>query len=268
MLKRYFSRMFKCREHHSHYPERNYIVTCYKDTCRIEVIKFFCLIRPAKCWERPQCRWEPCIKSIRVLTHFLAALRANCAVLFCNNNFAAIVTIESRYSVSPPKLTWNTPITNIFKPVEIHLFKMFRNKLCITVLNCVNSRLCKRLHFYKPLLWNDRLNSCTATVTLTYVMAVILNLYKKSFVLKVLNHCLTTLISVHTLILAGIWIHRCVIIHNLNLCKVVTLTDFKVIRVVCRSDFNTTCTKFFINIFVRNNRDFTSDKRKNKHFTY
>ena len=49
MLKRYFTCVFKCREHHSHYPERNYIVTRYKHACRIEVIKFFCLIRPAKC---------------------------------------------------------------------------------------------------------------------------------------------------------------------------------------------------------------------------
>ena len=47
-----------------------------------------------------------------------------------------------------------------------------------------------------------------------------------------------------------------------------TQTHLKVVRVVRRRDFNRTGTEIFIDIFIRNNRNFTVDKRKNEHFSH
>ena len=44
-----------------------------------------------------------------------------------------------------------------------------------------------------------------------------------------------------------------------------TLTNFKVVRVMCRCDLNCTCTEFDINIIVSDNRDLTANKRQNEH---
>ena len=44
--------------------------------------------------------------------------------------------------------------------------------------------------------------------------------------------------------------------------KIATLTDFKVVRIVCRSDFNNTRSLFHICVFITNNRDFLVKERK------
>ena len=96
---------------------------------------------------------------------------------------------------------------------------------------------------------------------------MLFNLNKKSKLIKVSYHLFSCFISVHSCIFAAEFIDCSIIVHNLNLFKIMSLSYFKVVRVMCRSDFNNTCTKIHFNIFVRNNRNRFINKRKNYVFT-
>ena len=255
--------MLNTAEHHSNDPEENNIISGNKSVSRIKIFQIISFIRPAKSWERPQSWWEPCIQSIRILTHFFTAFRAYSLIFLCNYHFAAFVTVKCRDLMSPPKLSWDTPIFNIFKPVEINLIKTFRNKFCFTVFNCINSRFCKRFHFNKPLLWNSRFNSCSAAIACTYIMTVIFNFYQCSLSFKISHNCFPCLISVHSGILRIIIGNFCIICHNIYNRKVMAKSYFKVIRVMGRSDFNNTCTKIHFNIIISHNRNFPVNDRQN-----
>ena len=128
-----FSCLLKSGEYHTDNPEEDNVVSCYKNICRIEVFEFRCFVRPSKCGERPKCRTEPGIQSILILVEMCAStFRAFFRHFSCNDNFTALITVVSRDSVSPPELTGNAPITDIFQPVQICLTKACRNKFQFT----------------------------------------------------------------------------------------------------------------------------------------
>ena len=128
-----FSCLLKSGEYHTDNPEEDNVVSCYKNICRIEVFEFRCFVRPSKCGERPQSGTEPGIQSILILVEMCAStFRAFFRHFSCNDNFTALITVVSRDSVSPPELTGNAPITDIFQPVQICLTKACRNKFQFT----------------------------------------------------------------------------------------------------------------------------------------
>ena len=47
-IKRSFSCLLNAREHHTHNPERNNIIACYKCACRIVMLEILSFFRPAK----------------------------------------------------------------------------------------------------------------------------------------------------------------------------------------------------------------------------
>ena len=50
------------------------------------------------------------------------------AGLSCHHHFPAFLAVISRNPVSPPDLSGNTPIPDIFQPVKINLIKPFGNE--------------------------------------------------------------------------------------------------------------------------------------------
>ena len=101
----------------------------------------------------------------------------------------------------------------------------------------------------------------------TYIVYMILNLNKKSCCLKVLNHRLTCLITVHSGIFATIFINSSIIIEHINLREIVSLANLEIVRVMCRCNLNNTCTKFHIYVFICNNRNLAVHKRQFNHLS-
>ena len=150
-IERSLAHILNAAEHHSDYPEEDDIIACYQCVCGIEILKIFSVVGPAQCGERPQCGGEPCVQSVGILSHRLAALGANCGAFLCNDHLAAVVAVECGYLMTPPYLTGDAPVTDIFKPVIIYFVKTLWNELCLAILYSVDSRLCKRLHLNEPL---------------------------------------------------------------------------------------------------------------------
>ena len=164
--------------------------------------------------------------------------------------------------MSPPKLTGNTPVVNIFHPVGVSLCESFGNKLNFAVVYYAESFLGERLHLNEPLVACKRLNSSTATVTSTNIVSIILNLDECAAFFKVFYNLLTRFVAVKSLIFSTLCIDCSVGVHYIDDGKVVTKTNFKVVGVVCRSNLNGTCTEVLFNIFVSNDYDFTTNKGK------
>ena len=95
---------------------------------------------------------------------FASAFTALYRVFTADGDFAAVLAVPGRDPVTPPKLTGDTPVTDILHPVEINLIKAFGDKLGLAVLDRLDCRLGKRLHFHEPLLGNSRLNNGMTTV--------------------------------------------------------------------------------------------------------
>ena len=92
-------------------------------------------------------------------------------------------------------------------------------------------------------------------------MRMFLNLYQKSEFFKILLNHLACFVAIHALIFTRIAVEGCVIIQNLYLFKVVSLSDFKIIGIVCRSNLYAACSEFLINIFIGNYGYFAVCKR-------
>ena len=164
--------------------------------------------------------------------------------------------------MSPPELSGYAPVSDVVCPVKIGLVHSLRYELNLTVFYSITCRFNHFIHFYKPLLFDKRLNYAVTAVTGTYIVAVVFYLAKKSKAVKLLYYLLSSLISIKTFVLAAIFIDGSIIIHNVDFREAMALTYFEVVRVVSRSNLNYTCTKFHIYIAILNHRDFTLCYRK------
>ena len=187
---------------------------------------------------------------------------------FRNYEFTALITVISRNSVSPPDLTGDTPVFDVLKPVKVNLVKTLRYETKFTGLQCVDRRFCKLIHLYKPLLFDQRLNGCTTTVMCSYCMHVRNNLYKVSLLIKISYDCFSRLVTIHSCVFSALLVNCCIIVHDIDFRKVMTLSYFEIVRVMCRCDLNSTCSEFFVYIIVCNDRNLTIYKRKDCHLSY
>ena len=170
--------------------------------------------------------------------------------------------------MSPPQLTGNTPILDVFHPVEINLFKSFGVELNFALLYNVNCRTCKRLHLDEPLLGYNGFYCCVTTVARSDIVLVRFDLFHHAHFLELFNNCLTCFVTVHSTEFAGIFVHCTVVVHYTDYRQVVTQTHFKVVGVVSRCNLYNACTKIHVNVFVRNDRDFTVDEGNYHGLTY
>ena len=85
--------------------------------------------------------------------------------------------------MSPPDLSGNTPVADIFQPVQINLVKTLRHKFQVAVFHCFNSRLRQFIHADEPLLLDQGLHGCVAAVMGSYIMRVGNYLYQIALLL-------------------------------------------------------------------------------------
>ena len=168
--------------------------------------------------------------------------------------------------MSPPDLSWYTPISNIFKPVKINFIKSLRYEFCFALFDSINSWLGKRLHFYKPLSRYFWFNCCTASIACSNIVAVIFYFNESAFGFQIWNNCFSCLISVHAGIFGVIIGNFSVICHNIYNRKIMTKTYFKIIGIVCRRNFNYSRTEIHFYIAVCNNRYFSMNNWKYNSF--
>ena len=154
---------------------------------------------------------------------------------------------------------------NVFEPVQVNLVKSFRNKCKLAVLDRLDRRLSHLLHSDEPLLLDHRLYRCVAAVMGTDSMGMRNDLDKETKLLKIPNDLLTGVIAVHSRVLSAEIVHGSVIVQNIDLLQLVTLSDLKVVRVMCRRNLYAACSEFHVDIFIGDYRNLTVCERQDQH---
>ena len=267
-MERCLSGVFTSGEDHSCYPEENDVVTGNKDIGGIEILQILSVFRPAKGFERPQGGTEPGVQHIRIPINLCtAALFTLTGILTGDSDVTAVGTSPRRDLMSPPQLTGNAPIPDIFHPVKICLAESVGDELGFPVLNHTDSFLCQRLHFYKPLGRNDRLHIIVAAIAGSHIVGVILHTDKIALFLEVGNDCFSCIVAVHSLVLAAVGVHNAVVVKNPDHLKIVTQAHLKVVGVMGRSHLNAAGTKVHFCIIIGNHRDLLVHQRQNHGLT-
>ena len=197
-----------------------------------------------------------------------SAFRAFFRHFSCNNRLTALIAVVSRDSVSPPQLTGNTPVTDVLQPVQVSLVKTLRYKLQIAVVKSLNRSLCHLVHLYKPLRFDHWLYSCVAAVMCSNAVIVGNYLNQKAKLVQILYHDFSCLVAIHACVFSAKLIDGSIIVHDVDFRKVVSLSNLKVVRVVCRSDLYASSSEFLVNILVCNYWDLSVCERKLQHFAY
>ncbi len=170
--------------------------------------------------------------------------------------------------MSPPKLTGNTPVFYIFHPTEVNFGEALRNKLDLSVFDDFDRGFGERFHLDEPLLGNDRLNAAVATIAFADVMFIGLFFHEKAESVEVFFDFLSCRHTVKSRIcFTRKLVHRPVVVHNANDFEVVAHSDFKVVRIVCRRDFNRAATEVGLDVFVRNDWDLSVRQRQIQGFS-
>ena len=258
-----FSGLLTAGEDHSGDPEENDVIAGNQNIRGIEIIQILGFVGPAKGLKGPQCGGEPGIQHILFPDDILTtAVSALCGILSGDGIFAALRAAPCRDLMTPPELTGDTPVVNIFHPVGVGLGKTVGNEFGFAILHNTQSFLGKRLHLYKPLCGNNGFHIVVAAVAGTNIVLVLFHLFQKAQFLQVGNDGFAGLVAIHSLILAAQLVDNALIIQNPNGLQIVPQTYLKVIGVVSRSHLYTAGAEFHVHILVSNNGNFPVHQRQ------
>ena len=153
--------------------------------------------------------------------------------------------------MSPPKLSGDVPVAKIFHPREVGLSPTLWMEGNLTVFDYLCCRLFELIDSNKPLLREPWLKRSTTAVAMHNGVIKVFNVIKQTVLFKPSNNSLTSLISIKTRELTIAVNNNSVLIKNVDLLKVMSLTHSKVIRVMSWGYLNKTGTKACINMPVR-----------------
>ena len=152
--------------------------------------------------------------------------------------------------------------------MQIRLVEALRHKGQISVFNSLDSRLCHLLHLYEPLLLDHGLNGGATAVVGSYIMDMVYHLHQQTLLLQFLYHDLAGLVAIHACVLAAVLIDGCIVVQNIDLRQVMTLSYLEIVGVMCRGNLYYAGTKLLIYISVCDNRNFTTYQRQDHGLTY
>ena len=248
----------KLERHHNHpsNPEEDDVEPGNEHVGWVELVKELGFVRPAQCRESPQCRGEPRVEHVFVLSENDVVTKPMCstnASLVGAYIDLVVFVIPRGNTVSPPKLTADTPVLNIAHPSEIGVFPIFRNELNIAVLDCFNSRVCERLYCHIPLVCEVGLDNYAAAIAARHLQFVRFDFLKQAKRLDIGDYLLTCLEAVEAAV--GLW---CLVVNArlfgqyIDDLEVMAFAYLVVIKIVCGGNLHTACAKFGVYIVIGN----------------
>ena len=175
---------------------------------------------------------------------------------------AAVGAVPRRDLMAPPQLTGDAPVTDVLHPVRINFREALRNKLRLAVVHDAQRLFGQRLHLYKPLSGNDRLDVAVAAVAGADIVVIRLDLHEVALRLEVGDDLLARLIAVEALIFAAVLIDDALVVEDADDLEVVAQADLKVVRVVSRRHLDAAGAEVHLGIVVRHDGDLLADERQ------
>lgn len=157
--------------------------------------------------------------------------------------------------MSPPQLTRNAPILNVFQPVEPVLLRGLGNNLELATPDGFHRRLSKGLRADPPLGLHNGLDDVVGTTANGEHHLIGHLAAEKSLLFELLFELLPGVVPHHTGERSGILVERTVFVHDVDAGQLVAFAGFKVVEVVGRGDLDGAGTKVTVDHFVGDDRD-------------
>ncbi len=151
---------------------------------------------------------------------------------------------------------------DVRQPLDICFRETFRDQLGLTGGNSFHSRTGKRFHLDEPLLGGHRFDDGLAAGAVTDRMLCFFDLDEKTGFLEISNDGFSRFVAIYADILACLFIHRAIFVHDDDGLELMSLADLKVIRVMRRCDLYAAGTISHVNVFIGNDRDLTAGAGK------
>ena len=260
------------RHNHSGNPEEDDIGTGYEVGSGIIVFDFVVsgVVDAIEKRDGPQPRREPSVEAVAVLAQVVDCEVAVSALFLgererlvgsLGNDISALWEEIGRDAVSPPELAADTPVLDILHPVAIGVLVFRRIEFQFIVHHGSEGNLGKMFHLQEPLHREFRLDSHICSLAEAHLVGVRLNLFNQALLLQVDFDLLAHIEAVHAHIEHSLLVESAVIVEDVDALEVVFLAEHIVVDIVSRSYFKTAGTKFDIDIFVFDHRDYTTHER-------
>ena len=260
VLKRHLVQEVQRAHDHAGDPQRDDVARgdeCRRGVMSLEQLR---LLGPALRGESPQLRAEPGVQHVLVLMHVMtAALRAHVGVLGKGILPAAVLAVEHGNTVAPPKLAADAPVLEVLHPGGIGLRPTRGVEGHLAGVDGIERRPLELVDGHKPLLGQPRLQCGVATVAVHDGVIVILDVIEQVVLLKPLDDGLAALLAGHAGKLAVALNDHRVLVEDVDLRQVVSLTHGVVVGVVGRGDLDKAGAKVGVDMPILKDGDLTVD---------
>ena len=274
--------------HHDHAgdPEEDDVVAGHqygRGQIKVKRRLFIALgVGPADRGEGHHGRREPRIEHIVVLRELDAFACLLLSFLFVAGDIdVARFVVPSRNAVAPPELTRNAPILNVFKPLTINALPFLRENVDFARFDGFKTDFGDRFaritgafagrlaHGHVPLFREHRFDDFARAGHARHHVLMRLDVDQKAERFEVFDSGLAAFVAIHAAVLGrAVFIHVSGLVENAQHFEVVTLADFKVIKVVSRRDLHAARTEILVDIFVGDNGNFAVGERQLEHLAH
>ena len=260
VLKRHLIQEVQRAHDHAGDPQRDDVARGDERRRGVMPLEQLRLLRPALRGEGPQLRAEPGVQHVLVLMHVMtAALGAHIGVLGKGVLPAAVLAVKHGDAVAPPQLAANAPVLKVLHPGGVGLRPARGVEGNLTGVNGVKRRPLELVNGHKPLLGQPRLKRGVAAVAVHDGVIKVLDVIEQVVLLEPLDDGLAALVAVHTGELAVALDDHRVLVEDVDLRQVVSLTHGVVVGVVGRRNLNKAGTKVGVDMPILKNGDLAVD---------
>ena len=142
----------------------------------------------------------------------------------------------------------------MIRPIKIDGFGSFRDQADRSILHRLHCRLDQFIHLDKPLFFDKGLHRRVTSLMGAHIMRVLFRTNEKTHLLQFFDNLLAASVPIHPLKTTAVFIDRRVVVQNIHFRQMMTLSDFKVIRIMTGGDLHHSGAEFSVHIFIRDNR--------------
>ena len=260
VLKRHLVQEVQRAHDHAGDPQRDDIARGDQRRRGVMTLEQLGLLRPTLRGKGPQLRAEPGVQHVLVLMHVVAAaLGAHVGVLGQGVLPAAVLAVEHGDAVAPPQLARDAPVLEVLHPGGVGLRPARGVEGDLAGVDGVERRPLELIDGHKPLLGKPRLKRGVATVAVHDGVIEFLDMIEQVMLLKPLNDGLAALLAGHTGELAVALDDHRVLIEDIDLRQVVSLTHGVIVGVVCRGDLDEAGAEVGVDMPILKDGDLTVD---------
>ena len=157
--------------------------------------------------------------------------------------------------MSPPKLSADTPVLDVFQPVLIGVLILGGIEFQFVVHYRWQGHVGKVLHLEEPLHRELRFDRHTGTFRATHLVGIGFNFFQKTGILQIFFDLLAHVEAVHADVKAGGFAQCAVVVKDVDRGEVVFFAQHVVVHVVGRSNLQATSTELDIDIVVFDDGD-------------